>query len=245
MLAAPHLDVSAFESRDNLRKVFDRKLRALDRLDPIVETMDQHQQKAFDMLRSPKIKAAFDLSKEDPKVLDRYGKSKHLISGAEQNRSLLIARRLVEAGVPFIHLDYQNWDWHGKEDNVRGQPKLIPEWDQGMSALLEDMDERGLLENTIVIAMGEQGRGPIDRSHWSGTQFALLAGGGFARGKVVGATDEDGMTQADYECFPEDLAATLYSQLGIDPHVQLMADGLRPVRLVDKENIKILDRCLA
>ena len=114
-----------------------------------------------------------------------------------------------------------------------------------MSALLDDMDERGLLEETIVIAMGEQGRGPIDRSHWSGTQFVPLAGGGFARGRVVGATDADGMKQADYECFPEDLAATIYTQLGIDPHAQLLANGLRPVRIVDKDEIKVLKRTLA
>ena len=82
--------------------------------------MDQHQQKAFDMLRSPKIREAFDLSKEDPKVLDRYGKSKHPYGGGDQNQSLLIARRLIEAGTPFVHVDYQNWDWHGPPENVTG-----------------------------------------------------------------------------------------------------------------------------
>jgi hypothetical protein len=245
MLAAPQFDLKGFERQTNLLKAFDQKLRTLDRLDPVIEAMDQHQQKAFDMLRSPKVRAAFDLSKEDPRVLDRYGRSRHLISGAEQNHSMLIARRLIEAGVPFVHVDNQNWDWHGKEDNVRGQPKLIPEWDRGFSTLLEDMDERGLLDETIVIAMGEQGRGPIDRSHWSGTQFVLFAGGGFARGRVVGATDGDGMKQADYECFPEDVAATIYHQLGIDPHAQLLANGNRPVRIVDKDDIRILQRCLA
>ena len=114
-----------------------------------------------------------------------------------------------------------------------------------MSALLEDMDERGLLEETMVIAMGEQGRGPLDRNHWSGTQFVLLAGGGFARGRVVGATDADGMKQTEDECFPEDLAATIYSQLGIDPHAQLMANGERPVRIVDKDDVKVIRKVLA
>ena len=245
MLAAPHLDIKAMERQEKLLHTFDQKLRDLDRLDPLVEAMDQHQQKAFDMLRSPKIRRAFDLSKEDPKVLDRYGKSKHPYGGADQNQSLLIARKLIEAGTPFVHVDYQNWDWHGPADNVKGQPKLLPEWDAGMSALLEDMDERGLLENTIVIGMGEQGRGPLDRNHWSGTQFVLLAGGGFARGRVVGATDADGMKQTEDECFPEDLAATIYSQLGIDPHAQLMANGERPVRIVDKDEVKIVRKVLA
>ena len=245
MLVAPHLDIKAFERQTNLLRTFDQKLRTLDRLDPLVEAMDQHQQKAFDMLRSPKIRRAFDLSKEDPKHLDRYGHSKHPYGGADQNQSLLIARRLIEAGVPFVHVDYQNWDWHGPKDNVNGQPKLLPQWDRAMSAFLEDMDERGLLEETIVIAMGEQGRGPLDRTHWSGTQFVLLAGGGFARGRVVGATDPDGMKQTDYECFPEDLAATIYGQLGIDPHAQLMANGERPVRIVDKDHIRVLHRTLA
>jgi hypothetical protein len=245
MLAAPHLDVKAFERQADLLRRFDQKLRDLDRLDPLIEAMDQHQQKAFDMLRSPKIRRAFDLSKEDPKVLDRYGKSRHPYGGADQNQSLLIARRLIEAGVPFVHVDYQNWDWHGPQENVKGQPKLLPEWDTGMSALLEDMDDRGLLKETMVIGMGEQGRGPLDRNHWSGTQFVLLAGGGFARGRIVGATDGDGMKQTEDECFPEDLAATIYSQLGIDPHAQLMANGERPVRIVDKDDVKIIRKVLA
>jgi hypothetical protein len=245
MLVAPRLDIKSFERRTNLLRTFDQKLRTLDRLDPLVEAMDQHQQKAFDMLRSPKIRQAFDLSKEDPKHLDRYGHSKHPYGGADQSQSLLIARRLIEAGAPFVHVDYQNWDWHGPQDNVKGQPKLLPEWDLAMSAFLEDMDERGLLEDTIVIGMGEQGRGPLDRNHWSGTQFVILAGGGFARGRVVGATDADGMKQTEDECFPEDLATTIYSQLGIDPHVQLMANGERPVRIVDKDEVKIIRKVLA
>jgi hypothetical protein len=245
MLVAPSLDVKSFERRANLLKNFDQKLRALDRLDPIVEAMDQHQQKAFDMLRSPKIREAFDLSKEDPRLLDRYGHSKHPYGAGDQNQSLLIGRRLIEAGVPFVHVDYQNWDWHGVPDNQAGQPKLIPHWDLGMSALLTDMDERGLLEDTIVVAMGEQGRGPLDRNHWSGTQFVLLAGGGFARGRIVGATDAEGMRQAEDECFPEDLAATIYTQLGIDYHAQLMANGERPVRIVDKDDVKVIRKALA
>jgi hypothetical protein len=245
MLVAPHLDVKAFERQTNLLKAFDQKLRTLDRLDPLVEAMDQHQQKAFDMLRSPKIRKAFDLSKQDPKVLDRYGHSKHPYGGGDQSQSLLIARRLIEAGAPFVHVDYQNWDWHGPQDNVKGQPKLVPEWDMAMAAFLEDMDERGLLNDTIVIAMGEQGRGPLDRNHWSGTQFVLLTGGGFARGKIVGATDADNMKVTEDECFPEDLAATIYNQLGIDPHAQLMANGERPVRIVDKDDIRIIKKVLA
>jgi Protein of unknown function (DUF1501) len=245
MLVAPHLDVKAFDRQKNLLRAFDQKLRTMDRLDPLVEAMDQHQQKAFDMLRSPKIRRAFDLSREDPKVLDRYGHSRHPYGGGDQNQSLLVARRLIEAGTPFVHVDYQNWDWHGAPDNMQGQPKLLPAWDLGMSALLEDMDERGLLQDTMVVAMGEQGRGPLDRTHWSGTQFVLLAGGGFARGRVVGATDADGMKQTEDECFPEDLAATIYTQLGIDPHAQLLANGERPVRIVDKDDIKVLRKVLA
>jgi hypothetical protein len=244
MLAAPHLNVKAFERQASLLRTFDQKLRDLDRLDPLVEAMDQHQQKAFDMLRSPKIRRAFDLSKENPRALDRYGRSRHPYGGADQNQSLLIARRLIEAGTPFVHVDYQNWDWHGPQENVKGQPKLLPEWDAGMCAFLEDMDERGLLKETIVIGMGEQGRGPLDRNHWSGTQFVLLAGGGFARGRVVGATDADGMKQTEDECFPEDLAATIYSQLGIDAHAHLMANGERPVRVVDKDEVKIIRKAL-
>jgi len=245
MLAAPHLNIKAFEARTNLLRTFDQKLRDLDRLDPLVEALDKHQQKAFDMLRSPKLRQAFDLSKEDPRRLQRYGHSRHKWSGADQSQGLLIARRLIEAGVPFVHVDYLDWDWHGVGENQQGQPGLVPQWDQAMSAFLEDMDDRGLLEETIVIAMGEQGRGPLHRSHWSGTQFVLLAGGGFAHGRVVGATDADGMKQTEDECFPEDLAATIYTQLGIDPHDVLMAQGERPVRIVDKDEVKIIRKVLA
>jgi hypothetical protein len=252
MVAAPHLDIPVLDRQVRLLERFDRKMQELDQLEPDVAAIGKHQRKALDMLRSPRIRDALDLSRESPKRVQRYGNCtefkkdlRHTKLNHDQNQTLLIARRLVEAGVPFIRVTYMDWDWHGPESNVNGQPTLMPRWDIGMSAFLEDLEERGLLEQTIVIAMGEQGRGPLNRGHWSNTQFVLLAGGGFARGRIVGATDADGMRPVDDECFPEDLAATIYHQLGIDAHDQLLVDGSRPVRIVDKDNIRILHKTLA
>ena len=160
---------------------------------------------------------AFDMDRETPEMRDRYGR--HAFG-----QSLLLARRLVEAGMPIVQANMgsmNNWDTHG--DNF-GQLKnrLLPPFDQGVAALLTDLQERGLLDETLVIAVGEFGRTPKineggGRDHWSGVFSAIYAGAGIRGGQVIGASDAQAAYPATRGWYPADLGATVYSALGIHP----------------------------
>jgi len=172
------------------------------------------------------------MNREPAEVRDRYGRHSF-------GQSLLLARRLVEAGMPIIQANMgtmNNWDTHG--DNF-GQLKdrLLPPFDQGLSALLADLDERGLLDTTLVVAVGEMGRTPQPtpewgRGHWSTLFPAVLAGGGIRGGALYGRSDKHGTVPEEHPVHPEDLAATIYYALGIDPEYQLQDRSGRPVPLV-------------
>jgi len=159
-MLTPQIEVPSLERNTDLLKALDGGLRRIDRLDPLIEGLDQYQQTAFNMLRSPKLREAMDLSKEDPKNVERYtrnavAKTRYPAGNAKH---FLLARRLVEAGVPVVHFNLGYWDWHG-ENFVAGRQQ-IPMFDAGLSALLEDLHQRGLLESTMVLALGEMGRAP-------------------------------------------------------------------------------------
>ncbi len=168
---------------------------------------------------------------------DRYGR--HLFG-----QSCLMARRLVEAGVRFVTVHYDacdgyGWDSHVHSDDVRSH--LLPTFDQGLAALLTDLDERGLLDETLVVAMGEMGRTPQPtpkwgRGHWSTLFPALLAGAGIRGGSTYGSSDKDGAHPVDRPVSPESLAATLYQALGIDPSLRLKDAEGREVSLVDGDD---------
>jgi uncharacterized protein (DUF1501 family) len=178
-----------------------------------------------------RFREAFDMDKESKEVRDRYGR--HAFG-----QSLLLARRLVEAGIPIVQANMgtmNNWDTHG--DNF-GQLKnrLLPPFDQGFSALLTDMDERGLLKETLVVAIGEFGRTPqinpgAGRDHWSGVFSAVFAGAGVKGGQVVGASDAQAAYPATRGWYPADLGATIYTALGIDPSSTIVDPLGRPHRL--------------
>src|SRR5262249_51373134 len=149
----------------------------------------------------------------------------------------LAARRLVEAGVRFVTVSTGGWDTH---DNNFAKLKntLLPNLDQTLAALVGDLDERGLLDSTIVYCAGEVGRTPKvnnraggGRDHWARSMAVVLAGGGLKRGYVHGATDAQGMVPAADPCSPDDLAATVFSRLGIDPHLEMQTATGRPVQL--------------
>src|SRR5262249_10986667 len=155
---------------------------------------------------------------------------------AGSTKHFLLARRLVEAGVPVVHFSFGYWDWHG-ENFVAGRQQ-IPMFDAAMSALLEDLDERGLLDSTIVPALGEMGRkAKVDgaekkgagRDHWDYAQFVMAAGGGFRRGTIVGATDKKAERVADAFYKVESFGKTLYHLLGIDPDQFVTATNNRPM----------------
>ncbi|QDU94652.1 DUF1501 domain-containing protein [Lignipirellula cremea] len=250
-MLSPQIEAPAFARQTQLLQALDQRLRRQDGVDPLIAGLDKHQQTAFDMLRSPRLRQALDLSQEDDKTIARY-KDSHLDKYRYPSGDplhFLMARRLIEAGAPVVHFSLGYWDWHG-ENFVAGRQQ-IPMFDSGMSALLQDLDDRGLLDSTIVLALGEMGRKPkcgtgakAGRDHWDYAQFVFAAGGGFQRGCVVGATDKLGEQVTDNFYKVESFGRTLYHQLGIDPDTIVRTLGNRPVKLI-VEDAPIIKEALA
>jgi Protein of unknown function (DUF1501) len=198
-----------------------------------MQVMTQRQQQAFELLLSPSAQKAFDLGKEPPALRDRYGRD---LFGS----SVLLARRLVEAGVTFltIHTEARgngHWDTHENNFNML-RHWLLPWLDQAVSALLDDLTQRGLLESTLVIVTGDMGRSPrvngkAGRDHWPQCGFCLLAGGGVKQGMVHGASDRQGAFPLDHAVTPGDLVSTVYHLLGIDPETTVPDQTGRPTAI--------------
>ena len=218
------------ESRRELRTALDRLKRYRDKLadDPAV-TFDQYCQQGIDLVLSPQAQAAFDIHREDEKVREAYGRN-------DFGQRLLLARRLVEVGVSWVTVYNGGWDHHTKifEGFKSDHGKKM---DLGVAALINDLDQRGLLDSTMVIMLGEFGRTPkvnkdAGRDHWPHAMSVLMAGAGIPRGQVVGATDAKGYYASENVHRPEDFAASLYTKMGIDPAQTLHATTGRPVQLV-------------
>jgi hypothetical protein len=210
-----------------------------------IEAVDRFTAGAFDVLTSSRLADALDLSKEDPRVRERYGTGQpynYQYDGAPTvNEHLLLARRLVEAGVRVVTLSYGRWDSHGKNfDLVRDHGSKL---DQCLSALIEDLDVRGMLDDVTVIAWGEFGRTPrinknAGRDHWPNVSCALLAGGGMRTGQVIGATNRLGEVPSERPVHFQEIFATLYSNLGIDTaKARLIDPAGRPQYLVEMEPV--------
>ncbi|MFN4261896.1 MAG: DUF1501 domain-containing protein [Gemmataceae bacterium] len=238
MLSVPQVNLPAFDRDADLVQALNAQRRQLDQLDPLVEGRDQFQQKAFDLLRSAKMAEALDLKKENTKSLERYGAgpSNKLRGGKGFCESVVVARRLVEAGVPFVHVNFGGWDAHGDNDGTMREK--FPSVDMAVASLLEDLDQNGLLKTTIVALLGEMGRTPWPQGgggkgsdHWP-TQFVVLAGGGFKGGNVVGATDYRAAEIKDKLYKVESFARTIYTQLGIDPDHEFSTTDGRPIKIV-------------
>jgi len=200
--------------------------------------LDAAQQQAFDVLTSGKIAEAIDVEREDPKLLERYGRGSpnHLGDGAPMwNDQLIMARRLVEAGVRLVTVAYGFWDTHGNHFGHMRQH--LPLFDQGISALVEDIYQRGLDKDVTVVVWGEFGRTPkindkAGRDHWARVNSAILSGGGLRTGQVIGSTDKIGGEAFDRPIDYRDVLTTVYHQLGIDAN-QLIHDMFgRPVRIL-------------
>jgi uncharacterized protein (DUF1501 family) len=216
------------QDRDKLLQGFDATFRELDASADLVEGMDAFHRQALEILRSDRTKKAFDLAQEKPALRERYG-SNGFGQGA------LAARRLVEAGVRFVTLTLGGWDTHGKNFEALSK-RLLPSLDQTLSALIDDLSGRGMLERTVVYCAGEFGRTPkvnknAGRDHWARSMAVLLAGGGFKAGYAHGTTDAQGMAPASEPVTPDDLSATLFTCLGIDPHRELHTATGRPIQL--------------
>ncbi len=217
------------QTRRELRASLDRMLRMSDpaAMDPAVG-LDSYYSQAYDLVSSPEAQAAFDITREPDAMREKYGRN-------ELGQRFLLARRLVEVGVPFINIYYGGWDHHETifKSLKNGKSQKL---DQGLAALVNDLSDRGLLATTLVICMGEFGRTPIinekgGRDHWSNAMSVFLAGAGIKGGQVVGATDVKGYYASDNIYAPQDLVASVYTKMGIDPHQHLHTETGRPVQL--------------
>ena len=182
-------------------------------------------------LLSPAANAAFDLTRESPATLEQYGATRF-------GQGCLLARRMLEQGVPFVEVTLGGWDTHN--DNFNSVETLSATLDQAWGALMQDLHQRGLLENTVVVWMGEFGRTPvinpqIGRDHYPKAWSVVLGGGGITGGQVVGSTTPDGLTVADRPVATPDLLATICLAMGLDPKKQNMSNVARPIRLADPD----------
>lgn len=227
------LTASRLEDRAVLLQQFDQLRREVDH-PASYQAYDRFQSRAMSLVASEKTRQALDITSEAPALRDRYGR--HLFG-----QSALMARRLVEAGARYVTVHYDSpdgygWDSHVNSDDVKKH--LLPTFDQGLSALLTDLDQRGLLDETLVVALGEMGRTPLPtgnwgRSHWSTLFPAVIAGGGVRRGGLLGESDKHAEYARTPPVSPEDLAATIYASLGIDPELRLPDQQGRPVAIND------------
>jgi len=225
---------SRFGSRTDLRSKIDnlKRLRDESSGDPLL-AFDEYFQQGFSLVTSPDAQKAFDISLESAETRERYGRN-----GFGQR--CLLARRLVEAGVPFITVYDGGWDHHS--DLFGALRKRLPEWDNSVATLIQDLKERGLLDSTLVVALGEFGRTPkistlagqskAGRDHWANAMSVLMAGGRTPGGTVVGATDPKGFSAVDRVLSPENFVSTIYHKLGIDPNKILYTPQGRPSHLV-------------
>lgn len=239
------LSLDQLHNRKALLDSIDRLNRQADKSGAL-EGLAKNYQNAFGLLTSSKLLDALDLEQEDPRVRDWYGRGApenagYGDAGPLMNDYLLAARRLVEAGVRVVTLAYGRWDWHGRPHgtNFENARDHFPIFDQGLSALLDDLHARGMDKDVTVVVWGEFGRTPVinkngGRDHWPQVGCAMLAGGGLRTGQVIGATNKLGEHPVERPVHFQEVFATLYQSIGIDPATATLPDqGGRPTYLVD------------
>jgi Protein of unknown function (DUF1501) len=235
---AQGLTLGRLQDRRSLLKHFDSARRQFDAAD--VAARDRFQEEAFDFVTGPTARRAFDINQENPRLRDRYGRH-------TWGQSTLLARRLVEAGATFVTVHLGGWDHHW--DLKAGMENYLPKVDSAVAALFADLDERGLLETTLVVLCGEFSRTPKmndggnggpagsmgtpGRDHWGNSMFCLLGGGGVRGGQIVGSTDRLGTQPHTRVLVPANIHATIYTVLGIDPALQVLDPSGRPVSVLD------------
>jgi hypothetical protein len=234
------LTVDSLDDRRQLVSQFDQVRRTIDQAGTY-DSMDRFQREAFNMVTGPAARRAFDLSTEDPRLRDRYGRN-------TWGQSTLLARRLVEGGASFVTAHFGGWDHHWNLQT--GMENYLPKLDAAVSTLFTDLDERGLLDRTLVMLCGEFSRTPRmndggnggpprsmgtpGRDHWGNAMFCLLGGGGVRGGQVVGSTDHLGQSPKDRPCTPADIHATVYQVMGIDPNYSFLDRTGRPVPVLNE-----------
>lgn len=223
----PGVDEKRFDRRKGMLAAVDSHFKAAEKSDAL-DAMDSFYQKAYAMISSKQAREAFNLAAEPDALKDAYGRN---TAGGR----MIMARRLVEAGVRFVSLTYGGWDMHAQVAN--GMKRQLPDFDQAFSALIKDLDQRGLLNSTLVMVSSEFGRTPkvnkdAGRDHWPKVFSVVLAGGGIKRGMIYGSSDSTGAEPNTDPMTVENLSATIYHQLGIDPDKRLIAPGDRPIDIV-------------
>ncbi len=246
-LAMPKgIDIDRLQNRHALRREFDRLQRDLDRTRALASA-DRYTEMAYDMVVSGKVQQAFDISQESEATRDAYGR-------ASIGEKALLARRLVEAGVTFTVVSgaWGYFDHHGDEVQwggiVKGLTPLLPTVDRVMHALITDLEQRGLLDSTLVLMMGEFGRSPVmtqtaGRGHWTPVMSMLVAGGGLPCGQVIGRTDDKGYAPTHDRVMPQDIAATTFRHLDIDLNAAWTNNQGRPIPIVQEGGQPIPGLC--
>ena len=222
------VDDARLDARRGLLKQLDRLQRNAEVASDPVRGLDSYTAKAYDLVTSPQAKAAFDLSKEDDKLREAYGRTQF-------GQQCLMARRLVESGVPWVSVHWGGWDHHFNLFN--DMKRQLPMLDPAFSTLLTDLKQRGLLDTTLVVLLGEFGRTPKinagpGRDHWGPGMAVAIAGAGIQGGQVIGATSADGHSPVERALSPQDLACTIFHKLGVDYRKEYHNELGRPVQRV-------------
>jgi len=221
------IDDKRFATRRSMRDVVDAHFSGIEKAD-VLDGMDTFYQRAYSLISSEKARAAFDIDQEPAKLRDEYGRN-------AAGQRMLLARRLVESGVRFVSMTFGGWDHH---DNIkRAMDNQMPTFDQAFARLIRDLDERGLLDSTLVLINSEFGRTPkinatAGRDHWPKVFSVVFAGGGVKRGYIHGASDATGAEPDADPLTVSNYSATVYSLIGIDPEKRLMSPGSRPQAIV-------------
>ena len=223
------ISMARLEKRKQLLQSVDTLKREVDQTG-LMDGLDAFTKKAFEMVTSPAAQRAFDMNKETDKIRDQYGRS-------TLGQSMLLARRLIEAGVTFVTVDAGGWDTHANNFEALKKQKL-PQFDTAWSALVQDMHQRGLLKNTLVLVWGEFGRTPrinkdAGRDHWPGAMSVVLAGGGLQMGQSIGQSDAKAEYAKERPLTPEDVLSTMYHVLGIDQNKEYYNEAQRPVKILN------------
>ncbi len=231
------LDVKRLENRKGLLTQFDTLQKEADQTG-MIEAMNRFEQNAFELVTGPRARKAFDIQSEDPRLRDQYGRH-------SWGQSTLLARRLVEAGATFVTCHFGGWDHHW---NLReGYDRYLPQIDQLVSALFEDLHQRGLLEKVLVVLCGEfsrtpkmndgSGMGTPGRDHWGNSMFCLMGGGGIQGGRLIGSTDRLGEAPLDNPKRPGDIHHTIFRVLGVDPNISFLNHAGRPIAAIDHGSV--------
>ena len=236
---ATGLSIDRLEDRKSLSSSFDAMNKTLE-TSKTLDAMDRFNKQAFEFVSGASARQAFDISREDPKLRDRYGRNTY-------GQSTLLARRLVEAGSTFVTVHLGGWDHHW--DLKAGYETYLPKVDALVSTLFIDLEERGLLDSTLVVLCGEFGRTPKmndggnggpagskgtpGRDHWGNSMFCLMGGGGVKGGRIIGSTDKLGTAPNSRPVTPSNIHATIYQVLGMDPKLHLLDPSGRPTPVLD------------